>query len=399
MGEKCPDATRSAGGGCCPVTKDVLLVTPYYDPNIIGGAEISTQLIAEGLAGRCDVLTFGRADGKRQVNGVDVYEINLPNFQNLWAAPLDGTSLSLPNKLNGHLGTLYPTSKVTARYRDFIQEHCYRTIILNANETVMDRPSLWKGAHDSGARVILTLRDNSLLNKTIGNIDFSRAYRRLIRRQLNWIDAFVAPSQYMIDLYAESDMKKSDSRVIPNAVGLSDPPSCPFNSKQGVIYAGSIAKHKGIITLLEASRNFYEELELIGRGPLMDIANGYSGVKVYSWMDRGQLYRELASKKVLVLPSEWPEAFGRVLVEAVLCGTLVVGSNAGGIPEVLGYDERYIFSAGDSSDLALRVNRILRLDESSYSRELAEMKNHFERYSVDQFVEKWSAVIREACSF
>ena len=44
---------------------DALLVTPYYDPNIVGGAEISTQLIAEGVLGRCDVLTFGATDARR----------------------------------------------------------------------------------------------------------------------------------------------------------------------------------------------------------------------------------------------------------------------------------------------------------------------------------------------
>lgn len=376
------------------MTKDVLLVTPYYDPNIIGGAEISTQLIAEGLAGRCDVLTFGRADGKRQVNGVDVYEINLPNFQNLWAAPLDGTALSLPNKLNGHLGTLYPTPKVTKRYRDFIQEHCYRTIVLNANETVMDRPSLWKGAHDSGARVILTLRDNSLLNKTLGNLDVSQIYMRVIRQQLNWIDAFVAPSQYMIDLYAESDMAKYGSRVIPNAVDLTDAPEVPFAERYGVVYAGSVTEEKGIRTLLEASQILSGELlEIVGRGPLAGACKDAADVRVREWMPRWSLYKEIAHRKVLVLPSIWPEAFGRVLVEAVMCGTLVVGSNAGGIPEVLDYDKRYIFPVGNAKQLALRINRILGLSEADYTRELNALQKSFKRFSKERYTEAWTEVL------
>ena len=375
--------------------KDALLVTPYYDPNIVGGAEISTQLIAEGLSGRCDVLTFGRTYGKRQVNGIDVYEISLSKFQNLWASPLDGTVLSVRNKLDGHLGTLYPTTATAMYYRDFIQEHGYRTVIMNANETVMDRPSLWKGAHDSGAHVVLTLRDASLLSKTMDWLNLSVPYQRIIRSQLDWVDVFVAPSRYMIDLYAQNGMVKANSRVIPNAVDGINLPAVSFAERFGVIYAGSITKEKGIPTLLEAARSFTsgERLEIVGRGPLVGACEGFDSVTVHGWMPRQSLYEEIAHRKVLVLPSVWPEAFGRVLVEAVMCGTLVVGSNAGGIPEVLNYDERYVFPAGDARQLAARVNRILGLSEADYALELNALRESFRRFSKERYAAAWAEVL------
>ena len=64
------------------------------------------------------------------------------------------------------------------------------------------------------------------------------------------------------------------------------------------------------------------------------------------------LYR---SAWVSVLPS-WGEAFGLVLAEALACGTPVVGSDQGGIPEVLGGDERVgrLF-AGDDPDALARA--------------------------------------------
>ena len=110
-------------------------------------------------------------------------------------------------------------------------------------------------------------------------------------------------------------------------------------------------------------------------------------------MPKDDLYREMSRAKVLVLPSEWPEAFGRVLIEAVQCGTLVVGSTAGGIPEVLGGDERYLFKSGDIGALTNRVNRILGLAEDEYLEELAALKSRFERYAIENYVAAWGDLI------
>ena len=378
---------------------DCLLVTPYYDPNIVGGAEISTQLIAEGLPGRCDVLTFGRGNSERRVNGVRVREICLPELVHLWANPLGSTTPTVGDKIRAHIGRHMrahgPARGHVTLYRDIVREGGYRTVVMNANEDAMDRPSLWKGAHDGGARVVLALRDDSLLHQKIGPLHYDNAYRDLIRNQLAWVDALVAPSRYMLNLYAEAGLAKPDSRVIPNAVRLDkEPEHVAFEEKAGVIFAGSIGQHKGIPSLLEASRSFAgnERLELVGKGPLTDDCRA-AGVDVRDWMSQDELHAEMARAKVLVLPSVWPEAFGRVLVEAVLCGTLVVGSQAGGIPEVLNHDGRYLFPANDAEALAACVNRVLGLSEGEYAKELAEMRAWMARFSVDRYVAAWRDVL------
>lgn len=374
---------------------DTLLVTPYYDPNIVGGAEISTQLIAEGLLGRCDVLCFGPKDCQRSLNGVDIYEMRLPGYFGLWAQPLGKAKLSAKDKIYGHLGDLRPKRTNVNRYLDFFGAHRYKTIIMNSNEYIMDRPSLWKAAHKSDARIVLTLRDNLLLGRSIGGLDYSELYRRIIRNQLCWVDEFVAPSQYMIDLYARHGMVKNSSWVIPNAVKDSDVKPVSFAEKSGVIYAGSLSEQKGIRTLVKAASSFLdgERLILIGRGPLAEEIPDGERIAKYDWMPKDALYREMSKAKVLVLPSEWPEAFGRVLIEAVQCGTLVVGSTAGGIPEVFSGDERYLFESGDSMALANKVNSILGLSEDAYREELVSLGESFEKYSIDNYVAAWRNLI------
>jgi glycosyltransferase involved in cell wall biosynthesis len=43
----------------------------------------------------------------------------------------------------------------------------------------------------------------------------------------------------------------------------------------------------------------------------------------------------LADADLVVLPSHWPEPFGRVIIEAMACEIPVIASNVGGIPEIL----------------------------------------------------------------
>jgi glycosyltransferase involved in cell wall biosynthesis len=71
-------------------------------------------------------------------------------------------------------------------------------------------------------------------------------------------------------------------------------------------------------------------------------------------------YRQL---DVLVLPSRtrphWEEQFGRVLIEAMACGTAVVGSTCGEIPHVMG-DAGLIFPENDPHALAAQLTRLMR---------------------------------------
>lgn len=61
-----------------------------------------------------------------------------------------------------------------------------------------------------------------------------------------------------------------------------------------------------------------------------------------------------------VVPSLWSEPFGRVVIESMACGTPVVGSRIGGIPEILiGEFEAGLFEPGNKQDLADTLTKMI----------------------------------------
>jgi len=91
----------------------------------------------------------------------------------------------------------------------------------------------------------------------------------------------------------------------------------------------------------------------------------------------------------VVVLATYEETFGLVLIEAMSAGTAVIGSNSGGVPEIISDGETgLLFEPGNSQDLAdslikLYKNPTLRQELASNGRKLAENKfdesKHYEK--------------------
>lgn len=146
-------------------------------------------------------------------------------------------------------------------------------------------------------------------------------------------------------------------------------------------YAGRLVPEKGLATLLQAAAMLDPAplLRFAGTGPLAGElrragADGpLSGrVEVLGRFDSNQMPEFLNSIQVLVLPSldqsNWMEQFGRVLVEAMACERVVVGSDSGAIPLVVG-DAGLIVPQDDAGALAQALDRLRSADlRSRYGR-------------------------------
>jgi len=180
-----------------------------------------------------------------------------------------------------------------------------------------------------------------------------------------------------------------------------------LEDRRAVLFIGRVTYGKGVHILLKAFSVLvkrYPDLKLTIAGPLSDrfgegrISEYARILMVYaerflprdSYVFTGAVDRETLRKLynvayVCVLPSYF-EAFPMVLIEAMSSGCPVIGSSAGGIPDIIidGYNG-LLFGRGDYTDLASKLEILLE-DESLRNA----MSVNAKRYAVEKF--SWQAV-------
>ncbi len=172
-------------------------------------------------------------------------------------------------------------------------------------------------------------------------------------------------------------------------------------------YVGRMLEMKGVDLLIEAYATLKSEyphlktkLLLIGSGEaeqsLLQLAKQRgidSEICHIPSIPHHEVPDYMHALDILVLPSRrramWAEQFGRVLVEAMAAGKIVIGSSSGAIPEVIG-DGGFIFPENDSTALGASLHRALTLtpEERTKLRERAHARAaHFswQRFARDAF--------------
>jgi len=108
-----------------------------------------------------------------------------------------------------------------------------------------------------------------------------------------------------------------------------------------VLFVGRLIKEKGLEILLESARVWDKNIKLaiIGAGPMEDeILRKTDRIKQVQFLgkaDQPDLPLYYSAADCVVVPSISEEGFGRVIIESLACGTPVVASNKGAIPEAM----------------------------------------------------------------
>lgn len=220
-------------------------------------------------------------------------------------------------------------------------------------------------------------------------------FHRLARRALSHFDSVMTVSDrigaelnrllsrperlhrmtYWIDLSVFSPEEKNKAR---RKTGLDD--------RFTVLFVGRFVEEKGVRLLLEASRRLpRDDISIIfaGEGPMeQEIRNAEkerSNVMCTGPLSPPELRSYYSASDIVVIPSIYEEGFGRVAMEAIACGTPVIGSARGGIPEV--FDETVgITFEPDAGALAAVLYRLMHSPE-----EVERMRSNCRHYAEEHF--------------
>jgi glycosyltransferase involved in cell wall biosynthesis len=171
-----------------------------------------------------------------------------------------------------------------------------------------------------------------------------------------WVDAYVTPAEFVRNALGRAGIDPMRVQVIRNSVPIS---SAGRPSSQGpsyALYSGRLAREKGLDVVVAAARLAPEvPIVIAGSGPLEEalrIAHPPS-VELVGHQDQESLGHLRAGSSMSLLPSTWNEVAPYAAIEAAAAGKPVIGSDIGGIPEIVADGKTGLLVApGDPEALA-----------------------------------------------
>lgn len=343
----------------------VLLVNSLYSPHAFGGAERSVQVLAESLArngievGVYTMIEPGQQPDKSSLNGVAVLRQPMRNIY--WPFGNSAIHGSIKKAIWHGIDFYNPLS--TSAFEQALET--FKPDIIHCNTLAGLSVSVLGIAKEKRLPVVQTLRDYYFLHPdcrtTASAKNFSSRYIQGLwqnrgRRALAIADAIVGISSRVLEIYNERKLlPATQQQVIYNSVAATINPQGPIPKAGSVFtlgFLGRLEAAKGIDWLLRSLGTYPDlaafELLVAGTGAPPYLAALEAEQYPFSVRFIGEVTPSAYFPEIdlLVVPSQWEEPFGRVVIEAAVAGVPSLVSDKGGLPELITTLGRgYIFPA------------------------------------------------------
>lgn len=212
------------------------------------------------------------------------------------------------------------------------------------------------------------------------------------------IGIHIVPSNYSRQRLIQHGFRPDQVTVVKLFTDIQPLPAISLNGEQPIIsFMGQIHRYKGLDYLLRALAHVSTPFRcsVIGDGAYLPYCKrlartlGLSDVVDFKgWLSRNEIAVHLRNVYMTIVPSIWPEVFGLVGLEAMMCSKPVIAFDAGGISDWLEDGTNgYLVPVKNIGLLAAKIDALLkdpatakrmgaegrRLATSSFSR-----KQHFE---------------------
>jgi glycosyltransferase involved in cell wall biosynthesis len=326
---------------------EILVSVRNFYP-IIGGAELSMYTLAKRLSEEKEVhiITNGHSFNEIIKDQLHIHEraasINIPQFRHIktymeckkWLSILDNfVSENRPDMILTQLEFALPSVEIAMKYNIpsalFIRDYSHFCPIGFANGIKCNKVC-WRCLPNMNSKLYNALKfgQDSL------QYPFSRKLLKWSERTVKGADSVIANSRFVSDLTRE--WFDVESEYIYPFIEYKSVESDTHNSKFITMIRPDILK--GVKIFLDIAKKMPGNRFLcVGKiPPHFEFKSELENAENITYIEWTDDMREVYSKtKVLLVPSIWPEPFGRVCVEAMLNGIPTIVSKRGGLPEVV----------------------------------------------------------------
>ncbi len=405
-----------------------ICIINFLDLKYPGGATVSCKILAKSLKKRGHdvfVITTG-PKGSKSFSEEIQYGIKVYRFYPF------GTWIPQ------YTGKVSNIGRIFTFLSNFWNPHTYLVVkkilkkenpdIVNINEVPYLSLSVYSAAKSLNLPIVSTIRSVILLYPfnnlpyldKISGIKYpfikdnykiyeiiSKIYEKINKIIINSPDCVTFVSNAIMEVYSQyTFFKHSKKTVFYNIFEIDEIEPKKENTNKkifNIIYAGGLAKMKGGHTLIKAFRKINNEnirLHIFGSGEYAEyfkkLAEGDKRIIFHGRLSNEELQKFYEISDITVMPSQYLETFGRIIIESFCVGVPVIGSNVGSIPELIheGYNG-FLFEPGNAEQLKeILEYAILNQDKLKKMRE--NCINTAKKYSVENNLYKLEEIFKEA---
>ena len=219
------------------------------------------------------------------------------------------------------------------------------------------------------------------------------------------IDYIITPSEFYRTKFIEDGINPNKIQAIHNSIEMNDY-NVETKDDGYALYFGRLSKEKGILNLINAFAKCNKgNLYIAGEGPekeniekIIKENSLEDRVKLLGFLDKEQMTDVTRKCKFVVVPSIWYENCPYSVLETLAIGKPIIGSNMGGIPElVIDNENGFIYNTVDELTEKMNVlfeNEDLVKQFSKKSKELAKQNYDREVY-YNKLKQIYDKVIKE----
>ena len=224
---------------------------------------------------------------------------------------------------------------------------------------------------------------NSKLKSLIGTIDSIYWHKNNIYKN---VDKIICPSEFLKNKLDTQNEFKNKTVVIHNFID--NLKIKKYEKEDYIINFGKFCKDKGTKTLLKVVKQLPNiKFIFAGYGPLENEFSKYENINFVGFKSGEELIELISKARISIYPSEWYENCPFSVIESQMYGTPVIGSNMGGIPELIDIGKTgEVFEAKNSDDLK---NKILELwNNKQKLEEYTKNCEHIKNETIDSYLKK-----------